>query len=68
MIISIKIFDRDVKKLKVNKNRSYITDLLRYPSLPFHIYDLAKLEAFSEPCQTPKVDHFAITFLTVLSH
>ena len=29
MIISIKIFDSDVKKLKVNKNRSYITDLLR---------------------------------------
>ena len=29
MTISIKIFDRDVKKLKVNKNRSYITDLLR---------------------------------------
>ena len=28
---------------------------------PFHMYNLAKLDACSEPCQIPKVDLFAIT-------
>ena len=28
---------------------------------PFHMYNSAKLEACSEPCQMPKVDLFAVT-------
>ena len=28
---------------------------------PFHMYNLAKLDACSEPRQTPKADLFAIT-------
>ena len=37
-------------------------DLLReLYELPSHMYNLAKLEACSEPCQIPKVDLFTIT-------
>ena len=28
---------------------------------PFHMYNLKKVDAYSEPCQIPKVDHFVIT-------
>ena len=28
---------------------------------PFHMYNLGKVDAYSEPCQIPKVDLFAIT-------
>ena len=32
-------------------------------SPPFHMYNLGKVDAYSEPCQIPKVDLFAIIAL-----
>ena len=37
-------------------------DLPKNPP-PFHIYNLAKLEACSEPCQIPKMKLFAMIAL-----
>ena len=58
------IFYRDVKKVKeINqkfKTVFYATDLLREPP-HFHMYNLGKVDAYSEPHQIPKVDLFAIT-------
>ena len=34
---------------------------------PFHMYNLAKLETCSEPCQSLKVDLLAITAITVFN-
>ena len=48
---------------KVNqKSKSFFMQLIysKYPP-PFHMYNLAKLEACSEPSQTPKADLFATT-------
>ena len=58
-------------KNKINQNFKTVFMQWIYSEklYPFHMYNLMKLEACSEPCQTPKVDLFTITvFTTAFSH
>ena len=59
------MFYRDVKKVKENKpkiqNRFLCNRSTPKTLPPFHMYNLGKVDAYSEPRQIPKVDLFAIT-------
>ena len=56
--LSIKMIKKEINQKF--KTVFYATDLLREPPL-FHMYNLGKVDAYSEPHQIPKVDLFAIT-------
>ena len=58
------MFYRDVKKVKENKPKiqnRFLCNGSTPRTSPFHMYNLGKVDVYSEPRQIPKVDLFAIT-------